>query len=471
MRGTSIALGLSAIARGVSTMVPTPTPVSVVDPRSICDRYSDDTYSKMEGDRERTDAYAAAITAAAKGRVCLDIGTGALALLALIAARAGAKHVYAIEANPEAAAAARSLVAAEGFANIVTIIEGYSTDVTLPERADLLLHEILGEVRRKPMHACMRAPALPRCPAFAREETAHPHHPPPFPTLPPSLRHSRPSQVAGAEGVVHALADAAARHWTPPSAPLEAQRHASGTVSAATAASFGGADGAEGMNAAVVGPYSIPARALSLIAPAEFPSGDYFASLPFPMIAAPGATNLKLPNLPRDLLLASPAVFEDLEFGTLAPEAEQQREMRFVASRDGDLRGLAIHIELYLTPTDGPPPRALARASGGEEALPQTDGSTGVEDGVPSTRESASNAHGAARRPADVSSARPGSHWPNVFLLLSGPIAVRAGDGIVVRTHAALGSERPRYTFEVHLAPGGGNSEDDERLLGSFAYP
>ena len=51
-----------------------------------------------------TAAYAASITAAAPGRVCLDIGTGSLALLALIAARAGAKHVYAIEANPEAAA-------------------------------------------------------------------------------------------------------------------------------------------------------------------------------------------------------------------------------------------------------------------------------------------------------------------------------------------------------------------------------
>ena len=144
---TSFALfrSLSTVLGARGVMVPPPTTTSV-DPRSICDRYSDDTYSKMEGDRERTAAYAAAITAAAPGRVCLDIGTGALALLALIAARAGAKHVYAIEANPEAAAAARSLVAAEGFAEVVTIIDGYSTDVTLPERADLLLHEILGEV-------------------------------------------------------------------------------------------------------------------------------------------------------------------------------------------------------------------------------------------------------------------------------------------------------------------------------------
>ena len=66
--------------------------------------------------------------------LCLDIGTGALALLAIIAARAGAEHVFAIEANAEAAAAARQTVAAEGLEAQITVIEGYSTDVTLPRR-------------------------------------------------------------------------------------------------------------------------------------------------------------------------------------------------------------------------------------------------------------------------------------------------------------------------------------------------
>ena len=70
----------------------------------------------------------------APGRTCVDIGTGALALLAVIAARAGAKHVFAIEANAEAAAAAREEVAALGLAEQITILQGYSTDVELPER-------------------------------------------------------------------------------------------------------------------------------------------------------------------------------------------------------------------------------------------------------------------------------------------------------------------------------------------------
>ena len=83
-----------------------------VDPRAICDRYTDDIYAKMRDDGERTSAYARAIAAAAPGKVCLDVGTGALALLALLAAKAGAKHVYAVEANAEAAEAARATVAA-----------------------------------------------------------------------------------------------------------------------------------------------------------------------------------------------------------------------------------------------------------------------------------------------------------------------------------------------------------------------
>merc|ERR1719502_2608779 len=90
---------------------------SSLTPKGICERYTDDTYAKMRDDAERTAAYTSAIADAAPGRVCLDVGTGALALLALIAARAGARHVYAIEANAEAAQAARATIAAEGFAD------------------------------------------------------------------------------------------------------------------------------------------------------------------------------------------------------------------------------------------------------------------------------------------------------------------------------------------------------------------
>ena len=99
----------------------------------------------MRDDNMRTQAYRRAIERHAPGKLCLDVGTGALALLAIIAARAGAEHVFAVEADAEAAAA-RQTVAAEGLEAQITIIEGYSTDVTLQRGVDLLLHEIIGEI-------------------------------------------------------------------------------------------------------------------------------------------------------------------------------------------------------------------------------------------------------------------------------------------------------------------------------------
>ena len=140
--GTSLAIAMgSARALGGS-----PSPADLLAPQALCDRYTDETYATMRDDEMRTRAYRSAIERHAPGKLCLDVGTGALALLAIIAARAGAEHVFAIEANAEAAAAARQTVAAEGLEAQITIIEGYSTDVTLPRRVDLLLHEIIGEI-------------------------------------------------------------------------------------------------------------------------------------------------------------------------------------------------------------------------------------------------------------------------------------------------------------------------------------
>ena len=76
----------------------------------------------------------------------LDIGTGPFAVLALIAARAGAKKVYAIEAQPKAAALARSAIkkARDVPDGVITVLEGFSTELTLPEKADLVVAEIIG---------------------------------------------------------------------------------------------------------------------------------------------------------------------------------------------------------------------------------------------------------------------------------------------------------------------------------------
>lgn len=100
----------------------------------------------MLADQRRNDAFEQAIKAVVKpGDVVLDIGTGS-GLLALMAAREGAKHVYACESEPVVAELAREIVALNGFTHKVTILEKHSTDLVigedLPEKVDVMITEI-----------------------------------------------------------------------------------------------------------------------------------------------------------------------------------------------------------------------------------------------------------------------------------------------------------------------------------------
>jgi len=97
----------------------------------------------MLNDRERTARYLEAIAAVVKqDDVVVDIGTGT-GVLALAAARAGARHVYAIEATG-IGQVARELFEANGFEDRISLVEGWSTRVSLPERADVLVSEMIG---------------------------------------------------------------------------------------------------------------------------------------------------------------------------------------------------------------------------------------------------------------------------------------------------------------------------------------
>ncbi|MFB9904435.1 50S ribosomal protein L11 methyltransferase [Allokutzneria oryzae] len=108
--------------------------------------YDPQAYEFMIADKLRTDAYREAVRALAPGKVVLDIGTGQDAIWAVTAALAGASRVYAIEVIPEAARKAREAVARAGVADRVTVLEGLSTRIELPERVDLLVSEIIGTI-------------------------------------------------------------------------------------------------------------------------------------------------------------------------------------------------------------------------------------------------------------------------------------------------------------------------------------
>ena len=72
----------------------------------------------------------------------LDIGTGS-GVLALAAARAGARRVYAVEASDIAEVAER-VFRVNGGGDRITLLPGWSRFTELPEQADLLVAEVIG---------------------------------------------------------------------------------------------------------------------------------------------------------------------------------------------------------------------------------------------------------------------------------------------------------------------------------------
>ena len=97
----------------------------------------------MLSDAVRTETFLRAIRATVRpGQVVLDIGTGT-GILAIAAAKAGAKKVYAIDSA--CAELARKMVAENGVGDRVEVLSGWSRHLKLPEFADLVISEILDD--------------------------------------------------------------------------------------------------------------------------------------------------------------------------------------------------------------------------------------------------------------------------------------------------------------------------------------
>ena len=104
-------------------------------------------YIMMIKDKKRMNAYRNAIKKAAKGKIVLEIGTGAYYPLAKMCVEAGAKKVYAIEGNKKAFQMLKEGIKKDGIDNKMEILEGFSTNIkTLPQKAELLVHELIGSV-------------------------------------------------------------------------------------------------------------------------------------------------------------------------------------------------------------------------------------------------------------------------------------------------------------------------------------
>jgi type I protein arginine methyltransferase len=105
--------------------------------------YSLDDYGDMIADTHRIGAYAKAIASAVRpGDVVVEIGCGP-GVFALLACRAGAKRVYAIDKDA-IVGLSKQLAAANGFANQMECVEHDSRSIGLPERVDLIVSDIRG---------------------------------------------------------------------------------------------------------------------------------------------------------------------------------------------------------------------------------------------------------------------------------------------------------------------------------------
>ena len=100
-------------------------------------------YGKMIADGPRTDAYVSALrNAIGPDSVVVDLGSGT-GLFALIACRLGARRVFAIESEniiQVGRDAAREL----GYADRIEFVQDFSTKVTLPEQANVIISDLHG---------------------------------------------------------------------------------------------------------------------------------------------------------------------------------------------------------------------------------------------------------------------------------------------------------------------------------------
>lgn len=78
-----------------------------------------------------------------KNKVVLDVGAGT-GILSLFCAKAGAKHVYAIECS-HMADMAKEIVQTNGFSNVITVLKGKVEEIELPvPHVDIIISEWMG---------------------------------------------------------------------------------------------------------------------------------------------------------------------------------------------------------------------------------------------------------------------------------------------------------------------------------------
>ncbi len=107
-----------------------------------------------------------------KGDVVVDLGAGS-GILSLFAADAGATRVYAVEADLASASSLKETVKVNGYADRVIVMAEDATSVTLPEKVDVIICEmiatgLLEELQVPAMNHALRF-ARPGCRTLLKE--------------------------------------------------------------------------------------------------------------------------------------------------------------------------------------------------------------------------------------------------------------------------------------------------------------
>jgi predicted RNA methylase len=94
-------------------------------------------------DRHRTHAFARAIrSAVTRGCIVADLGSGS-GIMALLAAKAGAKRVYAVENDAKNAQWLETTFKSNGFGDVIEVIQADARKVKLPGKVDVIICEMI----------------------------------------------------------------------------------------------------------------------------------------------------------------------------------------------------------------------------------------------------------------------------------------------------------------------------------------
>lgn len=108
--------------------------------------WDETVYQFLVRDSVRNAAYEKVIAERVPGKVVVEIGPGSRLFLTRLCAAAGARKIYAIEANADAYARARALLERLGLEDRIVLLHGLSAEVELPEACDICVSEIIGSI-------------------------------------------------------------------------------------------------------------------------------------------------------------------------------------------------------------------------------------------------------------------------------------------------------------------------------------